>query len=214
MRITVTPFVLPVGPQAAGELRGDAGLYARDALARLFDEATGLIVAPVRDLLKPLLETDSVPLYVVSHGRMGSDSGLYLSLGHGDFLTPDQLRSDVKALTRAITVQNACGIHLYDVALEGLGTPAIPSTFRAAPPPKLVFETRNWAALQRTVAAIVQLLQQLLKLLLSLLRSMPARLTEPPPQPAHTAPCAVARLQGTCVPRAPQARLSRFSLAS
>lgn len=153
---------------------------------------------------------------------------VYLALYDFDLYNRQRAMEEEVLENIRTTLQNALALltasaTAYKSALPveetAAGTPAYThanlNTFHIAPPPDRVFESRDWSAIEYAMTALLLLLKQLVELILNLLQPVSILVAAlPPPQPTHTAPCAVARLQGTRVPRAPQVPLSHFSLAS
>lgn len=212
MRASLVPFTLPVGPQANRELGAKNELRpAGEALSRLMALAERHTASPVIRIL-------------TACGTGKSGSLLHL-LGAGTqhvlvptYLSRKQLAADLRDARRGASYARHKLVDLRrspDWRGEHARTePAHLSTFEAKSRPVPAFATRDWGALQRAMTAILQFLDRLVELLRILLRALPVRLLSAPPPPVHSAPCAVARLRGTQVPRAPQVAFSRFLLAS
>ncbi len=219
MRTPVTPFVLPVGPQTCGCCGGDAKEHAHRSMAKAMEEL--FAKKPLEAVSRHTRWRPKRRAFFPRRRRLELSYDYpivwpFPSLGvvfAPEWAFEQKILLDVEALLRD-ALKDASGIVGECARQTTRPEPDSLATFRAAPPPGRVFEPRDWSALQQAVAAILHLLEQLVELLLNLLRALPVRLAVPPPQPAYVAPCAVARLQGTRVPRAPQLPLSRFSLAS
>ncbi|MDF9812991.1 hypothetical protein [Streptomyces sp. SPB162] len=212
MRVTLIPFTLPVGPQGLRGLVVNDEIQAGVGVSRLISRAWQRQHSP-RQLTSRQLTARQLR-YVrgalresLIASRLGGCSYDPVAPTLVKLVTNATMLRRIETYTQKLWFLQDAWVRKIEATI-----PFNPLSFAGDASPAPVFLLKDWDELQRAMTAIVQFLHRLVELLRALLRVLPFRLLPPPAPPLDSAPCAVARMQGTRVPRAPQTEFSYLLL--